>query len=218
MNALKTKSLERIESRMAGVEDGSIRHRLLQCAKNFKTSWLELGQALYTVWKDKHYRQWGYMTFDAYTAKEIGIKKQTAMKLLKSYYFLEKEEPAYLSKEYAESSSPAAMPGYEAVNLLRLAKNNSAVDTSDYHRLKKDAFEKGKDPRDLKKDLTAIMRSREELDPGEAREKRRSSAIRRFLGTLKSLKTELEASKMISAAVIKDMSALIRKIENEVTG
>lgn len=200
---------------MEGVETGSVRHQALQCAKNFKTSWVELGQVLYSIWKDKGYKAWGYMTFDAYTAKEIGIKKQTAMKLLKSYYFLEKEEPAYLTKEYAETADAAALPGYETVNILRLAKDNEAVDKSDYHRLKKDVFEMGKEPAEVKKDITALIRQRRELDPEEAREKKRASAIKRFLGTLKALKTELETSKMVSSAVIKEVSSLIRRIEAE---
>lgn len=216
MNALKTKSLERIESRMEATEEGTLRRKILECAKNFKSSWLELGQYLYTVWKDKCYKEWGYLTFEAYTAKEIGIRKQTAMKLLKSYYFLEKEEPAYLTHGHNEESAPAVIPSYEAVNLLRLAKNNESVEKSDYHRLKKDVFEKGRDPREIKKDLTAMMRSREELDPEEARERKRASTIKRFLGTLKAFKTEFEASKTVSAAVLKDVAVLIRKLEEEV--
>lgn len=212
---LKTKSLERLESRMEGVEAGSVRYQALQCAKNFKTSWVELGQVLYSIWKDKSYKEWGYMTFEAYTAKEVGIKKQTAMKLLKSYYFLEKEEPAYLTREYAETANAAALPSYETVNILRLAKDNEAVDKSEYHRLKKEVFEKGREPGEIKKDLTALIRQRQELDPEEAREKKRTTTIRRFIGTLKSLKVELEASKMVSAAVIREVASLIRKIEAE---
>lgn len=215
MNTVKTRSLDRIEEQMGSVEPDSIRHQVLRCAKNFKTSWIELGQALYAVWKDKQYKQWGYLTFDAYTAKEIGIKKQTAMKLLKSYYFLEKEEPDVLAKEQVEATSPAAIPSYEAVNLLRLAKENDAIDRTEYNRIKKDAFEGGKEPREIKKDLTALIRQREELDPDEAREKKRSAAIRRFLGTLKALKNELETAKLVSSGVLKEVQTLIKKIEME---
>ena len=121
MARLTTKSLSNIERRMDESSGDPIRRRMLECAKNFKTSWIDLGQSLYSVWKDKLYKDWGYMTFEAYTAKEIGIKKQTAMKLLKSYYFLEKEEPVMLDKERAEGASPAALPNYESVNVLRLA-------------------------------------------------------------------------------------------------
>ena len=110
MTKLTTKSLEGISSKMESIDKESIRYRILNSAKNFKTSWIDLGQSLYSVWKDKLYKEWGYMTFEAYTAKEIGIKKPTAIKLLKSYYFLEREEPAYLRKDSADTVSAAAAP------------------------------------------------------------------------------------------------------------
>ena len=97
---IKTKSIKNIEEKMENLPTETIRHRVLQSAKNFKASWIELGQSLYTVYKDKLYKNWGYLTFDAYTSKEIGIRKQTALKLLRSYYFLEKKEPDYLIKDY----------------------------------------------------------------------------------------------------------------------
>jgi len=212
---MKTKSLEHIEEKMVGVEEDSIRYRVLQSAKNFKTSWVELGQALYTVWKDKAYKEWGYLTFDAYTQKEIGIKKPTAMKLLKSYYFLEKEEPAYLQKEYSETQSAASVPSYEAVNLLRLAKNKSTLDKDDYQRFKKDVFEDGKDPGQVKKDLTSLMRQREELSPDEARQKRKFAIVKRIISTLNSLKMDADAQKLLPAALVKEMSGLIHKLEAE---
>lgn len=217
MTKLTTKSLDGIASRMENIDKESIRYRILSSAKNFKTSWIDLGQSLYSVWKDKLYKDWGYMTFEAYTAKEIGIKKPTAMKLLKSYYFLEKEEPAYLHKEDSDTVSVAAVPGYESVNVLRLAREGKKLDGVDYAALKKDVFGMGKDAQDVRKSLTGIMRQREELDPDEAREKKRLSTLKRFLATMKSLKRDLEVSKMLPAAVIKDLSVLITKIESEIT-
>ncbi|MFH1190495.1 MAG: hypothetical protein V1682_07410 [Candidatus Omnitrophota bacterium] len=212
MGKLTTKSLEGITSRMEGIDKDSIRYRILDSAKNFKTSWIGLGQSLYSAWKDKLYKEWGYLTFEAYTAKEIGIKKPTAMKLLKSYYFLEREEPAYLREE----GSAAKAPGYESVNVLRLAKESKKVDAADYAALKKDVFGTGKDVQDVRKALTGIMKQREELDPDEAREKKRTATLKRSLAVLKSLKRELEASKMLPAAVLRDLSGLIVKIESEI--
>lgn len=212
---MKTKSLEQIEARMGDMDRDSIRYRVLQSAKNFKTSWIELGQALYSVWKEKSYKEWGYMTFDAYTQKEIGIKKPTAMKLLKSYYFLEKEEPSYLQKDKTEDASVASVPSYESVNLLRLAKNKNTLDGSDYQRFKKDVLELGKDHGQVKRDLTTLIREREEIDPAEARKKKRDAVIRRMVGTLKALKRDAEALKILPAALIKEVSSLINKIESE---
>lgn len=215
MTRLNTKSLERIEERIGGLEEDSIRRRILESAKSFKTSWIDLGQALYTVWKDKLYKEWGYMTFEAYTAKEIGIRKQTALKLLKSYYFLEKEDPSYLQKDYTQSAQAGQLPNYEAVNVLRLAKDKSELDKGDYFRLKKDVLEKGKDVREVKKDLVSLMRQREELEPEEARNKKRTAAIKRLLTVLKTLRTGIETSKLFPASTIKEISSLIHKIESE---
>ncbi|MFA5143157.1 MAG: hypothetical protein WC522_03155 [Candidatus Omnitrophota bacterium] len=214
---MKTKSLERLEERMDGVDKDSLRYRVLESAKNFKTSWVELGQALYAVWKDKSYREWGYLTFDAYTQKEIGVKKPTAMKLLKSYYFLEKEEPAYLQKEYSESQAPAAVPSYESVNLLRLAKNRNALDRDDYQRFRKDVLETGRDPVEVKRDLTSLMRQREELSPDEARQRRKTAVIKRAVSSLKMLKSDIEVQKLLPAGLVKEMSDLINKLEAELS-
>ncbi len=197
------------------MENSLLRRQILDCAKNFKTSWVDLGRSLYSVFRDKSYKEWGYNTFDAYTSKEIGIKKQTAVKLLRSYYFLEKEEPQYLKSEFKENSAAASIPTYESIDVLRLAKNKKELDDEDYNSLKKGIFEGGRDFREVKKDLTALIRQRQELEPEEAREKKRFSTLRRFLGTLKAIKEEIKASKLTSTAIIKDAEELIRKLEAE---
>lgn len=215
MHGMKTRSIDRIEKQMSSVSEDSIRYKILESAKGFKTSWVELGQALYSVWRDKSYKEWGYLTFEAYTSKEIGIKKQTAMKLLKSYFFLEKEEPLYLQKDYTASSDPSKLPTYETVNLLRLAKNKATLDKDDYANIKESVLEMGKDAREVKRDLTTLMRQREELEPEEARRKRRSAVIKRLLTALKTLRTDIETSKMLPAGTIKEVSNLINRIELE---
>ncbi len=197
------------------MENSPLRRQILECAKNFKTSWVELGRSLYSVFRDKAYKEWGYITFDAYTSKEIGIKKQTAVKLLRSYYFLEKEEPQYLKSEFKENSAAASIPTYESIDVLRQAKNKKELDEEDYNRLKKGIFEGGKDFREVKKDLTVLIRERQEFEPEESREKKKFSTLKRFLGTLKAIKEEIKTSKLTSAAIIKDAEELIRKLEAE---
>lgn len=216
MSTLKTRSLDKIEHKMEGLDENSVRYRVLQSVKNFKTSWMDLGQALYAVCKDKLYRDWGYLTFEAYTSKEIGIRKDTAVKLLKSYYFLEKEEPEYLQKDFNETSQAAAVPSYETINALRLAKNKKEIGEEDYAALKKNVFEKGRDVRDIKRDITALIRQREELDPQEAREKRKVATVRRIISTLRTLKNEVQAARLLPANTVKEIDSLIDRLEAEV--
>lgn len=216
MSTFRTKSLDNIEQKMQEAAPDSFRQHVLKSARDFKTSWIELGRALYTVWKDKLYKEWDYSTIDTYAAKEIGIRKQTAMKLLRSYCFLEKEEPQYLKSDYANSQDAALVPGYESVDLLRQAKNKKDLDSQDYAGLKKAIFEKGKDAREVKKDLTALIRQRKELDPEEAHEAKRLLVLKRFLGSLKAITRELETAKLGSSALIKEADNLIKKIEAEI--
>jgi hypothetical protein len=212
----KTKTLSAIEEKMADIGEGSLRYRILSSAKSFKTSWIDLGQALYSVWKDKLFKDWGFLTFDAYTSKEIGVRKNTALKLLRTYYFLEKEEPQLLNKGYVEARGAAEVPSYESVDLLRLARKKQTLDEDDYNRFRRDVFEKGRDAREVKKDLTAIIKRREELEPEEARRKKREATIKRLLTALRSLKNEIEMTKVLPSDILKQTKMLINRIESEI--
>lgn len=215
MNEIKTKSLKNIEEKMQGLDSTSLRYHILESAKSFKSSWIELGRSLYTVWKDKMYKEWGYLNFDTYASREIGIRKQTAMKLLKSYYFLEKEEPQYLKSDYAETAQATNIPSYESVDILRQARNKKVLDEKDYSSLKKEIFEKGRDALELKKSLGVIIRQRQEMDPQEAQEKRKQALLKRIIGQLRALKKEAEVLKMLPAPLIRDIDALISRIDEE---
>ena len=213
---MKSKSVKNIEAKMENLDIHSLRYHVLESAKNFKCSWIELGRSLYSVYKDKMYKEWGYVSFDVYVSRETGIRKQTAMKLLKSYYFLEKEEPQYLKNEYAASIQPANLPGYESVNILRQAKNNKGLDSDDYANLKKEIFEKGRDAQEIKKNLGLIIRQRQELDPEAAQEKKRSTVLKRLLGQLRMLKQEAAVLKLLSAPLIADLDNLIKNIDRQI--
>ncbi|MDD5194315.1 MAG: hypothetical protein PHQ96_01405 [Candidatus Omnitrophica bacterium] len=217
MDMPKSKSLQRIEEKMEELDPNSLRHHILESAKNFKTSWIALGRALYSVYKGKLYKEWGYSTVETYILKEIGIKKPTAMKLLHSYYFLEKEEPQYLQKEYAENANAALMPGYEAIDLLRRAKNNKTLDKNDYEKIKKNVFEIGKDPQLIKRDLTTLIRSRREIDPQVEQQHSRTITIKRYLTTLRAMKREIEITKLLPPSLLKETESLIEKLEREVS-
>lgn len=216
MEEIKSKSLKAIEAKMENLDTNSLRYHILESAKNFKCSWIQLGRSLYSVYKDKMYKEWGYVSFDIYVSREIGIRKQTAMKLLKSYYFLEKEEPQYLKTDYTDSAKPANIPSYESVDILRRAKNKKVLDGDDYSNLKKEIFEKGRDPVELKKNLGAIIRQRQELDPAQVQEKRKRATLNRLLGQLRLLKQEAAVFKMLSVPLIKELDVLVKKIEAEI--
>ncbi len=216
MNTLNSLLYEGKTSGIGQITDETLRRGVLQHAKDFKISWVKLGQALYSVWNDKIYKLWGYEKFEDYTEKEIGLKKQVAMKLLKTYYFLESEEPAYLKQEYSESTEAGKIPGYETVNALRLAKNRKELPKEEFDRLKEAVFEKGKDATLIRKDLTTLMKQRKELDPDEEREKRNVAAIRKLLNAIRSFKKDMEVLKVAPVELLNQAETLMHKLENEV--
>lgn len=212
----KTKAILNLEQRMEELEPGSIRYQILEDVKAFKTSWLRLGQALYSVWKDKMYKEWGYQEFDSYTTKEIGIRKPTALKLMRSYSFLENKEPRFLANTCSEEAEPAKIPDYEAVDVLRKAENNKNVPPEDYAKIRKYVLEEGRDVTDVKKDLTEMIKQNEELLPADVRKKKRKALVKRFIGQVKAIRTELKVTKMLPESLLTELSDIIVRIEAEI--
>jgi len=207
----QSKSLQKIEERMAVAAPGTIRYEALEAAKRFKSSWIDLGRVLWTVHREKKYREWGYLTFEAYCAKEISIRDATAKKLLHSYYFLEREEPTLLKSLTQES--PAQQPSVEAVNTLRLLKNRKEVPEEGYQRIRSYVLEKGKDPVEVRREARALI---EESRPdGEERElARRQAGLRRLVGTMKMLRRELEGQESVPRKLLGEIDVLAKKLED----
>ena len=210
-----SKSLSRIEEKLNALDPTSIRHQVLESAKNFKASWIALGRALYSVSSDKLYRDWGFREFETYCVKEIGVKVQTAQKLLRSYYFLEKEEPAYVARERYEGEDAPRVPDYESVNVLRQAKNKK-LEESDYTALKKKVLEEGSPVQSVKKQFREILAVQSEESPEELREKRRQTALKRYLTTLKSLQSEMTANNFLPKKKLLEMEKFIQELEETI--
>lgn len=217
MSILDESLNSRSQKKINNISADLLRDEVLKFARDFKTSWVSLGQALYSVWKHKFFVGWGYEKFEEYTHKELGIRKETAMKLLKTYFFIEQDEPEYLSKEFQEEREPVHVPHYETMNLLRLAKNHKELNKQDYFHLKKDIFEKGKDVQGLRKDLVALIKQRKIVDPEEERQQRSQEAIRRLIAAARSFKEDMKVLKLVSAEVIEETNRFIKKLEQQIT-
>lgn len=191
----------------------NLRERAVDCAKDFKTSWVKLGQTLYSVRQDKMYTQWGHEKFEHYTERELGLKNELSVKLLKTYLFLEQDEPAYLQENFTEEREASRVPPLDAVNVLRLAKGRKELLREDYLKLKKAAFEKGESATALRKDLTALIRERKPIDPDEEREKRNTAAIKKLISALASFEKDMEALKLLPGNIIEETKELMKKLE-----
>jgi hypothetical protein len=187
---MKSKSIQAIEERMNTVEAGSFRYKVLDAAKGFKSSWIELGQYLFTVYKDKLFKDWGYLTFEAYCAKEVGIKQTTAVKMLKSYSFLEREEPAFLKDDYKERK-PSQIPSYESVNALRLAKESDRLPEKQYEELRDEVLDDAKEEGEVKKKVRYLLKAGPRKSAEENKDDMRAATMKRLLTSLERFRDEL---------------------------
>lgn len=208
-------SAHTINKKYENMTADALRQEILIHAKGFKTSWISLGQALYQVWRDKLFHGWGFEEFEHYIVQELGIKKQTAMKLVKTYFFVEQEEPSYLKEEYRDAREATIVPSYETLDVLRQAKQKKEINRDDYATLRKNVFEKGKHEGLVKKDLTAIMKERKIVDPDEEREKRNVASVKRVLTALRAFKKDMETFKMVPQEIVNEAEFLIKKLERE---
>ena len=192
MTLQKTKSIHRIEERMEALEPDSLRFKILDSARRFKSSWIDLGQYLFSVYKDKLFKEWEYLTFEAYCSKEIGIKQTTAMKLLKSYSFLEHEEPAFLKRQSLDGQKPSKIPSYESVNALRLAKQSDRLSEDDYETLREEVLDHVKEDAEVKKKIRYILKSNAPKDSIQEKEDRKLQLVKRLIMGLSSSRNELK--------------------------
>lgn len=193
-----------------------LRRETLEIAKQHKASWIKLGQHLYTIQKDKFYKHWGFLSFETYCKKELGIKETTATKLLKSYAFLEKEEPRLAQADYSEEESPKAVPHYESVNLLRLARENKKLTPQDYAEVRDSVVNAGREPKEIRAQVKKLLSEYEVKDPKEVRRTRRNAAIKRLVTILSSTKRELESEGLLPAYLIKQINDLAAKLEDQI--
>ncbi len=199
------------------VQKDSLREKTLEIAKRHKASWIELGQYLFTIHKDKMYKEWGYLVFETYCRKELGIKETTASKLVKSYSFLEKEEPRLASAErFMEEDAPKAVPHYESVNLLRLAKENKELTPHDFADIRKSVIQDAKEPKEVRAQVKQLLSAHEIKDANEERKSRRNTVIKRLVTMLASTRMELESEGLIPAYLIKQMRDLAEKLQDQI--
>jgi hypothetical protein len=175
-----------IEQIMEQLEPGSDRYEVLDKAKQFKSSWVELGEKLLLVNNKGRFREWGYQSFEEYCVQEIRIKRGTAEKLTMAYRFMEKEEPALLAPRQDSNQQLKPLPDYRSVDLLRKAKEEKGFSEEEYGDLRKSIIEEERSHPTVLKKFKEVAALREEPNP-LAPVKASLSAARRLESTLRSL-------------------------------
>lgn len=207
-------SLQRIETQMTAVEPGTVRYEALAAARSFKTSWIALGRALAAVFQERAYKEWGYLTFEAYCAREIGIQPLTAKKLLRSYAFLQQHEPRLLQAEGSKAIPANRYPTYEAVDVLRQAKERAGLPERAYDELRERVLEQGEPAPAARKELRMVLRRAQPPEEAEANARRdRQAALRRLIGTLRAIHRAAAEGRLLPAGLLRDTDRLAQRLE-----
>ena len=101
--------------------DDPERVELLRRTRRFKSSWLQLGEALSEVRRGKTWERWGYDSLETYAKAELKMRMDTVEKLTGSFMFLNKRAPEVLKRDPLESH----MPSYQAIDFLRRAEERN---------------------------------------------------------------------------------------------
>lgn len=91
------------------------RAELIARARRFKSSWIELAEALVEVKRSARFRDWGYEDFGTYAKKELHLRQETIDKLTGSYSFLQRRAPEVLVRDGVAHE----IPSYQAIDYLR---------------------------------------------------------------------------------------------------
>jgi hypothetical protein len=119
--AAQTRVDSEMEARVTACAGDGERVEVLQRARRFKASWVELGEALADVLKRERWRRWGFPDFDSYCRKELHLRPETAHKLTGSFAFLQARAPEVLRRD----GMAAPIPPLEAVNFWRRAEEEA---------------------------------------------------------------------------------------------
>jgi hypothetical protein len=192
-----------LAEKLRDVSPGSFRHTVLQAARRFKASWVDLGKLLVKVRDGALFTEWGFASFDQYCAKELHIRKATAEKLVRSFSFLARHEPRAVANDDVVQAAPA----FEVVEVLAGAEERGQLDAQEYRAIRESIWDTEKPASELRRELS-------ERFPRPAPEPRAADAqVRRLAHAARRLAAELRACGRVPAAVAERAAALADDVE-----
>lgn len=197
----QTRGEQHIEQLMENLDPGSERYQVLDTARRFKASWVNLGEQLVTVDREKLFSEWGYSTFEEYCSREIRIRKQTAQKLTLAFGYLQRREPAILDKA---DMRPA--PDYRSVDLLRRAEEEEQFGDEEVQGLRQAVIEEGRSLPTVQKKFRESVQSRQSLQESEMQ------AAKAALSSAKRLESCLHVLPDVGKEIRPQLADLIREL------
>lgn len=163
---IRTKVDARLASQAQSHAGDPERASLLECARRFKGSWIELAEALTRVRATAKFHEWGYESLEDYAKKELCLKQDTVDKLTGSFVFLKNRAPEVLTRDGVSQR----IPSYQAIDFLAHAEDQTDLPRDVVEQMRHQVLEEGIG-------LSAVNRQYKDLVyPQTAEEKRKQDA------------------------------------------
>ena len=180
----------------------AFRHTVLLSARRFKSTWVELGKLLTQVRDQALFEGWGYPSFETYCLAELRIRKQTALKLTRSFSFLDKHEPQALERQDLRDAAPP----FEVVEVLAGAEERGQLTAQDYTSIRDAIWNPDRPVSELKRELTDRF-------PAPAPRVSSEQELKRLWSLARRLLAELSAQKKLPRQVVQTAEDLARQLE-----
>lgn len=146
---MTTKVVSRLAERIEELPEGSFRRQVLESARRFKSSWMELARLLARVRSEEAWAEWGHPSFEAYCTRELFLTRGTAEKLTASYGFLERREPAL-----ARARDLAEAPPFDVIEVLSRAEAAGRLDDDSWKGMRQEVLGGEADRADVSRRIT----------------------------------------------------------------
>jgi hypothetical protein len=197
----RTKTEEALAAAERTHADDPERADLLARARRFKASWLELAEALSAARRSGQWKQWGYVSFEDYTRKELHLRQETVDKLTGSYVFLQRRAPEVLERD----GVAAPLPSYQAVDFLRRAEETEAAPPETLAELRRRVIDEGAP-------LPSVSRKyREVVFPLEAGA-RRERDVGQLRAAAKRLHELIHSSEAAPRGLVRELERLLTEL------
>jgi hypothetical protein len=206
---LRTKTDAALAEAEEAHADDPERAELVRRARRFKTSWVELAEALTAARKHASWRGWGYDSLEAYAKAELRLKPETVDKLTGSYSFLQKRAPAVLQRDPLREP----MPSYHAVDFLRRAEDSEDAPRDTVEEIRRRVIDEAAP-------VTAVSRAYKDvvfpIDEGTKRQ-RDLAGVKNVAKRLRELLSETHVvSRKLASEVTSSLDKLLEAIEEKV--
>jgi hypothetical protein len=186
----------------------SLRQTLLVTARRFKSIWFELGALLVRVRDQASHQQWGYPTFEDYCWKELRLRRQTVLKLTRSYSFLSKHEPkAALSQQMRQRA-----PRFEIVEVLAEADEKGGLSPEEYQAVRDSIWSSDKPVSELKREFSERFPALGSSGEASPRPQRLAYASRKLADDLKAHQGAPRAIVQRAEALAEDVEEWARSV------